>query len=66
MGRNLCSVLMRKSSMSMIFLLILKGICNFGAVVTCEKWHQAVKNNTHCSCYLRVVGGFNCWGCWVA
>lgn len=39
MGRNLCSVIMRKSSMSMIFLVILEGIRNFGEVMTCEKWH---------------------------
>lgn len=39
MGRNLCSVIMRKSSMSMIFLVILEGIRNFGEVVMCEKWH---------------------------
>ena len=29
--------------------------------MTREKWHQAVKNRTYCSCYLRVVGGYN-WG----
>lgn len=48
----------------MTLLLILKGICNFGAIVTWELAVSCEKQN-HCSCYSTVDEGFNCWGCWV-